>query len=76
MLVDIRLVYIYIYILEIQQQIYWETCQKDPNIVTEILNTEKPEPSHQKGKLGNINRNTTHPDTTKQKLREEEKYEC
>ena len=50
-----------------------ETCQLDPNTVTEMLNTEKSKPSNQIEMQSNCNWNTTHPSTMEVTLIQEEK---
>ena len=52
---------------------YKETCQQDPNTVTEMLNTEKLEPSNQIRMQNNCNQHTINPNTTEQTLTQEDK---
>ena len=59
-------------ILEMHQQIYREIYQHVFNTVTETLNTEKPETPEQTQTLRNSIWKTTHPNTTKQALTQED----
>ena len=60
-------------ISEIQLQINWKSYHQNLNTVTKTLNTEKQESSNRTEMPSNCNQNTTHPNTTKQTLTQEEK---
>ena len=58
---------------EIYQEINRETCQQDPNTVTEMLDTEKQELPNRIETQINNNRNTIQPNSTERTLTKEDK---